>query len=189
MSTRKFHLTTIAALGWFALISQFYLIPNKLNFFGYFTILTNLLVASCVTFGMKKQKVMAATAVYITIVGAVYNLILRFTWDPQGLQKVTDELLHTVIPVWFVVFWAMYVPKNQLQWRDAFTWLIYPAAYSIFTVVRGAYTDWYPYPFIDPTSIGWTMTAINSVFVLIAFLVVSFVVIGVAKLAKPTSLV
>ncbi|HMI79175.1 MAG TPA: hypothetical protein VK484_10285 [Ferruginibacter sp.] len=53
-----FYLASIAAAGWFALIGQFYLIiENRVaslaetitRYFGFFTILTNIIVAVCVT--------------------------------------------------------------------------------------------------------------------------------------------
>jgi hypothetical protein len=103
--------------GWFAIITQLYLlIENRvvpvpetlLRFFAFFTIDTNIIVALCFTFiflGSKyrlgrffsKASTVTAIAVYITIVGIVYNVILRSIWDPQGTQKLIDELLHSVI--------------------------------------------------------------------------------------------
>jgi len=47
--------------------------------------------------------VITAITVYITIVGLVYNVILRFLWKPEGLQFIVDELLHTVIPLLLLV--------------------------------------------------------------------------------------
>jgi len=190
----------LAAAGWFALISQFYLIQQNsqdgfftatLNFFSYFTILTNLLVAVCTTLvlsGVKNRLtnewMLAATAVYITIVGITYNLLLRSVWNPQGLQKVTDELLHTAIPILFVIFWIAFVPKGLLRWKDIVPWLVYPLVYSVYTLIHGVISNWYPYPFIDPNKIGWSSVAINSVFVLVAFAVVSLLFIGYGRLSR-----
>ena len=123
---------SIVSLGWFALIAQFYLIivnrtvsipETIIRYFSFFTILMNLLVAVCFTsFLNKKQKssaffskitTLTAITVYILIVGIVYNVILRFLWKPEGLQKVIDELLHTVIPILCLIFCgSMYVLKN-----------------------------------------------------------------------------
>lgn len=197
---RKLLLIILAVCGWFALVTQFYLIHKNserpflditINFFSFFTILTNLLVAVGVTMllahtrsKLTKNESLSAIAVYITIVGAVYNLVLRWLWQPQGLQKLTDELLHTAVPVLFVVFWIAFVPKDQLTWKSALVWLIYPLVYSIYTLIHGAITNWYPYPFIDPNKIGWNSVAINSVYVLIAFFVVSLIFIGIGKLRR-----
>jgi hypothetical protein len=190
-------LSILAISGWFAIISQFYLILQNdqvtsaqatLNFFSYFTILTNIIVAVCVTmqlFGVQNrftnESTTTAIAVYIAIVGITYNLILRSIWSPEGLQKITDELLHTSTPLLFVVYWLVFIPKHDLRWSDAFPWLIYPLVYSAYTLIHGVISNWYPYPFIDPNNVGWTSVGVNSIFVLIAFLVVSWIFIAIKR--------
>src|ERR1700685_3052623 len=98
-----------ALLGWFALALQLYLIlvqapgPERLgaviNYFSFFTILTNILTASVFTAVALQPKggwgqwlcrpsVQAATAVYIAIVGMVYQLLLRQFWNRKGAQWV-----------------------------------------------------------------------------------------------------
>ncbi len=114
-----------AIIGWIAVLSQFYLIivnrvasvpETIIRFFSFFTILTNTFVAVCFTvllLGQKTNwgkffsapKTLTAITVYISIVGIVYNLILREIWDPKGLQLFVDELLHSVIPVFFILYW------------------------------------------------------------------------------------
>jgi hypothetical protein len=124
-----------AVIGWFAVIAQLYLIitnrvvsvPGTLfRFFSYFTIDTNILVALCFTFISLQNKsslgklfskptTITALTVYIIVVGIVYNTILRLTWNPQGLQMVVDEILHSVIPVLFILFWLIFVPTEGLK--------------------------------------------------------------------------
>jgi hypothetical protein len=129
--TAKIFLLIIAFLGWFALLAQFYILAKSRNislgeviifYLSFFTILTNLTVAICTTLILiksgnffTKPSTITAIAVYIFIVGAVYNLILRPLWNPVGLQKLVDELLHSVIPGMFLIFWLMFVPKNNLK--------------------------------------------------------------------------
>lgn len=195
--THRIFLFILMALGYFALSSQLYLIllnrqhsilNTIVNFFSYFTILTNLLVAVVVTmlfFGSRNKltapRNLPAIAVYISIVGIIYNLVLRFAWNPQGLQKITDELLHTAIPILFVVYLFSCTPRIFLKYKDAFPWLIYPAIYSVYTLIHGAVTNWYPYPFIDPNKIGWTAVIVNSVLVILSFLAVSLIFIRLRR--------
>jgi hypothetical protein len=107
----KLLLTILCILGWFALTAQFCLIIKNrvtsipetiIRYFSFFTILTNLLAAFCCTIllmdsnsGLKKifpkQSTLTAIAVYLAIVGLVYNIILRFLWKPEGLQWTVDE--------------------------------------------------------------------------------------------------
>ncbi len=71
-------------------------LPQTLiNFFRYFTILTNIMVAICFTsiavkpsgkwgqFFLKPQTA-SAINVYILVVGLVYNIVLRWLWSPKG---------------------------------------------------------------------------------------------------------
>jgi hypothetical protein len=49
----------------------------------------------------------------------VYNIILRNLWQPQGSQKIADELLHVAVPLLYVLYWLIFAKKNPLQWMDA----------------------------------------------------------------------
>ncbi len=203
----RVYITIGALLAWFAVILQLYLIIENrvrpifdtiIQFFSFFTILTNILVAICFTMlllqndsGRKnfftKPKVLTAVTVYITIVGLVYNIILRFLWKPEGTQLIADELLHSVNPVVFVLFWLIFVPKKALQWKDAFPWLIYPFFYCVYILIRGALSGLYPYPFIDVTKIGYNNALINTGFLFVAFLLISLLFIAIGRLmAKPS---
>ena len=200
----KLLLIIISLFGWFALIGQFYLIiinrvtsvpETIIRYFSFFTILTNLIVAICCSAllsksnsGMKnfffRQNTLTAIAVYITIVGLVYNFILRFLWKPQGLQWVVDELLHSLIPLLFIVFWLLFVPKGKLLWKSVLAWLLYPIIYLAFVLFRGIPSSFYPYPFIDVDKIGYYKTLINSSGMLLAFLAISILFIAVNKIKK-----
>ncbi|MFD1819214.1 hypothetical protein SAMN04515674_102395 [Pseudarcicella hirudinis] len=187
-------------LGWFAVLLQLYLIiVNRklsvpltlINFFSYFTILTNILVSVCFTFisispdskcgkFFSKARTLTAIAVYITVVGAVYNLVLRQLWHPEGLQKLADELLHSVNPVFFIIFWIITVPKKSLSWGDTPEWLIYPLIYCIYILIRGAISGLYPYPFIDVNTLGYGAVVLNCCILFLVFLGISlgFVALG-----------
>ncbi|RPE12754.1 hypothetical protein EGT74_04205 [Chitinophaga lutea] len=195
----------LAGLGWFALIGQLYLIlaartvsiPETLiRYFSFFTIQTNILVALCCTVLVwlpagkwgrffSRASVQAALTVYIGIVGLVYNTILRFLWAPQGLQRGVDELLHLVIPVLFILYWLLYAPKKDLAWKQLPSWLIYPAAYMLYTIVHGAITNYYPYPFVDVAVLGYPVAMRNAAGVVLLFLAASAGVIALGRaLAK-----
>lgn len=188
-----------ALLTWTAVILQFSLslqhrirpVPEVVvQFFSYYTILTNILVACCFTavavrhtsiqrHFLSNAGVLAATTVYIIVVGSIYNLLLRALWTPTGVQVLVDELLHTFIPLYYVVFWLAIAPKVRLRWHYVFLWLLYPLGYFLFTLIRGAYSGFYPYPFIDVTELGWPRVFVNSgliagVFVMLSLLIILF---------------
>lgn len=174
-------MVVIALVAWFALVLQFCLsITGEtpaalavLNYFSYFTILTNILVAvglSCVLWvgqtaaGLffAQPNVKAGTAIYIAFVGVVYFLLLRNTWNPQGLQKLADILLHYATPSLYVAYWLIFAPKHLLRWKDAFLWLIYPLGYFVYVLLRGAVSGFYPYPFVDVHVLGYPHVCLNA---------------------------
>lgn len=196
------YLLVLAISGWFALLGQFYLIIISkqasvaeiiVRYFTFFTILTNILVAVASTAILlaprlnwgkffSKTTVLTAITVYIVIVGATYNVILRYIWDPQGLQRVVDELLHLIIPISFVLFWLIFVPKGRLTWGNIWLWTIYPFVYLAIILIRGACSAYYPYPFVDVTKLGYPLTLLNCLGIAVAFVMISLLFIGVDKL-------
>ncbi len=117
-------MSLIAVIGWFALVLQLYIMlvdpalagwalaQITAKFFSFFTILTNLLVALSLTVCLllpesglgkffSRPSVKSAIALYIAIVGIVYNLALRQLWKPEGFQLVADVILHTAIPIMY----------------------------------------------------------------------------------------
>jgi hypothetical protein len=117
-------------------------------------------------------------------VGIVYNVILRSLWDPQGLQRCVDEALHTVQPLLFFIFWLLFVPKKELQWKHAFIWLFYPFAYIFYLLVSGPFTGFYPYPFADVNKLGYTAAMLNGVLIIAAFFILSLLLIGVSRISS-----
>jgi hypothetical protein len=193
--------TAGAVIVWFSLALQFYvLIQNRIapvpetiiRFFSYYTVLSNLLIAVCFTLvalkGISEQgnffarpNTLTATAVYICIVALTYNAILRFQWAPVGLARVCDELLHLVVPVLYVIFWAAFVPKQSIQWKNILPWAIYPLAYLAYTLFRGPSANWYPYPFIDVDKHGYSTVLFNSAMVCVVFVIFSILFIAISK--------
>ncbi|MEO8568088.1 MAG: Pr6Pr family membrane protein [Ginsengibacter sp.] len=204
---RKIYLLILALTGWFALIGQLYIIIQNrtasipgtiIRYFSFFTILTNLLVAICSTILLLNRKNrwlkffsglknITAITVYITVVGLVYNVILRFLWSPVGFQFLIDELLHTIIPVLFILFWILFVPKAGLKAKDILPWLLFPFLYVIYILIRGAFTGLYPYPFIDVKELGYSKVLLNSGFLVIVFVVFSLLYVAIDKFFKSSS--
>ena len=200
-SSQKWYALITALLGWFAVITQFILLIENsvssvpetiIRFVSFFTILTNILVAIAFSFVFlqgdtkwgrffNRPATLTAITVYIIVVGAVYNIILRMIWHPVGLQKLVDELLHSVIPVLAVMFWFFFVQKSSLQWKNSFSWLLYPMGYSLFIAARGALSGFYPYPFVNVPAIGYPRALLNGVVLAVVFLGLSLFLIAIAR--------
>lgn len=195
----------LAIIAWFAVIAQFVLmLQNRqastsetiIRFFSFFTILTNILVGVYFTFFALKKKesgedssksgLLTPVTIYITIVGLIYQLVLRSIWQPTGLQQLVNELLHSVIPVLVILFWIKYEHGVGLKYGQIFMWCSYPLLYLLFVLVRGHFADYYPYPFLDVLSLGYKTVLINALFILLIFLATSclFVFVGRRVLRK-----
>lgn len=192
-----------ALISWFAVCAQLILTlqhsttpvaETLIRFFSYFTILTNTLVAlffTCRLFPLSrlyrffaKEGRFTALAVYITLVGITYQVLLRSVWHPQGFQIIIDELLHSLIPLFFVLYWLSFSDKKQPQWKQIPRWSIYLLCYSIYILIRGAITDLYPYPFIDVTTLGYPAATINTIGIFMFFTLLSGIFVFISKRFK-----
>lgn len=183
-----------ALIGWFALIGQYFAahsgsLVGTIDYFSYFTILSNILVATTLTSAalapqsalgktLLRPPVATATAVYISVTGLTYFLILSSLYDLKGWVLFFDHLLHYVMPPAYVVLWLVFVPKGRLRLTTAAWALIAPLIYAAYTFVHGPWTGFYPYPFVDLPKIGLWNTVRN-----VLEFVVFFYVMGVAYVA------
>jgi hypothetical protein len=144
-----------------------------LDYFGYFTIFTNILVASCATALLRTvagssrgffghPQVLGCAAASIVLVALVYHFMLSHLYDPEGLAWFSDLLLHYVVPTAFVLYWILALPRARLPWWSPLAWSLYPLAFLVYTLLRGALLDAYPYPFIDVAAIGYAQALANA---------------------------
>jgi hypothetical protein len=191
-----------AIIVWFGLGLQFGLMlsnhPNTstgeaiVRFFSFFTILTNIIVALGFTFPLLIPRsamgtffagaaARGATAVYIVTVGVTYSILLRHLYHLQGWAKLADMIVHDVVPLFYFGYWLLFALKYGLRWKDAAIWLIYPLAYLVYTLVRGAFYGWYPYPFIDVTTLGYKQVLINAAALTVAAFTLGLLVVAIAR--------
>ena len=190
-----------ALVGWAGLITQYGLMLESgtrsvagttVVFFSYFTILTNIVVAMALTVPaiapssglgrwMAQEGVRAAVAMYIAVVGLIYHTLLAGTWNPQGTQAIVDQVLHTVMPIAFVLDWLLFTPRGRLRWIDPVRWLTYPLLYGVWTVIHGQMVGWYPYWFIDIGELGWARALANFTGLLVFFLVLGAMVVALDR--------
>ncbi|SCB35994.1 Pr6Pr family membrane protein [Rhizobium multihospitium] len=152
-----------------------------LNFFSYFTIQSNLLLAmallcaqiaplSSIGQWASKPSVRSALFLYVGIAGIVYVLMLRDVWHPRGWQLLGDQILHYCVPLLYAVDWIFLSERGKLSWRDVLWWLAFPAAYSVYTLAHGYISRFYPYPFLDVRDIGLEAVLLNIGFLASALL-------------------
>ncbi|MBD8095266.1 Pr6Pr family membrane protein, partial [Pseudomonas fluorescens] len=188
----KRYVATAALAGWTGLAIQQYLIfysrweagasllGGLINFFSFFTVLTNTLVVVVLSYALVNREsaakrfflaptVSSAIATSIVVVSLAYNLLLRHLWSPTGFQFIADELLHDVLPVLFVIYWWRCVPKGALRFKHIGGWVIYPLVYFGYVLLRGHLLGQYQYPFIDVDSLGYPQVFVNAGGILAGF--------------------
>jgi len=133
---------------------------------GYFTILTNALVAAHMLLVALHWRISAARAagllLSIVMVGLVYHTLLARLWQPDGLLAWADLGLHTGVPLAYALWWAVLAPKD-VQPGDLKWWLVWPLGYGAYALIRGALTGFWPYPFLNADALGWPRVAVHLV--------------------------
>lgn len=153
--------------------------------FSYFTVLSNVFAAVVALLGVfspVSAQIRGAAVLYMGTTGIVYWLLLRDI-DVQT-PAYANWVLHTVVPILVVVEWLL-APERTRRW---WTWLSFPLAYLVYTLVRGPITGWYPYPFMDPRQNGYGAVLLNCLFVAVVFGVLACAVSWAgSKLAQKSS--
>ncbi|MGW6271695.1 Pr6Pr family membrane protein [Streptomyces sp. NPDC055060] len=183
---------------------------NPLRALSYFTIQSNVLVA--VIFALAARQawqgrrplpplVTGGTLLFILITGLVYHLILAndasgfsMTGDGPGdaaarsaWHSVSNTLLHTVTPIGAALNWLLLTTPGTFRLRDAARWMLYPLAYLVFALIRGALmapgsVARYPYPFLDVDTHGYPGVLANAVFFGLAFYALAALLVGLDRI-------
>ncbi len=66
--------------------------------------------------------------------------------------------------------------------KDTFSWLAYPIIYLVWTFIHGAYSGFYPYPFLNNGELGIARVLLNEAGLLIVFLILGFVLVTGGRL-------
>jgi hypothetical protein len=148
-------------------------LERALNTFTFFTILSNLLVGAAVVLLVIKPHRSSFTfsvfrligVVAIAVTGIVYHVALAGLFDLQGWERLGDQLVHTAVPLLAVIGWLWWGPRGLTSWRIVRWSLVFPIGWLGFTLIRGAFVKWYPYPFVDVTRLGYGGTLLNCVWV------------------------
>lgn len=161
------------------------------NFFSFFTILSNLLVAIAFTVPgafWKGAMARGGVTLYIAVVGLVYELVLRRLWHPEGAQLIADLLLHDAVPLLLVAHWLLLRERGGLRWNHPFIWLVYPGAYLVYALLRGAFTGWWAYPFIDASVLGYGRVMLHAAGLLVVFVTLGMALVGWDRRGNPRTI-
>lgn len=198
-TARWWHLLT-AVVATFALVLQLVLVwqghlildevkPPSLGerlvrFFGYFTILSNALVAySAWTIALGRDRdtlwwrlLRLDGLIGITVTFVVVQVLLKGSYELDGADLLADNLLHVVVPALAVIGWLVLGPRHRVRRSDLLPALAFPVAWLVYTLIRGEIVDWYPYPFLDAGKHGYGQVAATCLAIAVLF-------VGLAALA------
>lgn len=176
---------TLASLLMVALLSQLAIGLSRstltvVNFFSFFTVLGNisavvLLVLLAARPGRDESISFAvfrgAVTVYMSVTGLIYAVLLAPVFADVGVvEPWIDWSIHVVGPIAVALDWIFHPPPTLLPVGSLWIWLIFPAVYLAYSLVRGPIVDWYPYPFLDPSEGGYPTVGVWTAGVLVVTL-------------------
>jgi len=188
MKMKRVLLYLLAIIGWITLVVRIYLkittsglplMESLVQFFSFFTVLTNLLVTIYCTVHLLSSNqqnrtnlflrpdTLTALTVFILMVGTVYHLVLKSLWNPEGLLMITDEIYHTFVPLGTLALWIVSTNNRLGNLKNLFSWMLYPILYLLFILIIGSFSDFYPYPFLNVAELGIEKVMAISFYILI----------------------
>jgi hypothetical protein len=173
-STHRALRLALASLLFAALVSRLLIGLSRsdvtlLRFFGYFTVLSNtlaviMLAIHAVSPDRDSERWFAlfrgAVTVYMTVTAVAYAVFLAPNLaDVAVAEPWIAWTLHIVGPFAIALDWFVFPPSVGLGSEAPAIWLVFPAIYLVYSLIRGPIADWYPFPFLDPIEVGGYLSA------------------------------
>ncbi|HEX6299886.1 MAG TPA: Pr6Pr family membrane protein [Acidimicrobiia bacterium] len=147
------------------------------RFFSYFPVLANVMaVVLAVMLAARPGRdasprfavFRGAVTVYMAATGLVYALLNAPGSGNVGVHEPwIDWCIRVLGPIAVTLDWIAHPPPVQMPGESLWIWLLFPAAYLGYSLIRGPLVDWYPYPFLDPAQGGYGTVAMWSGVVLV----------------------
>lgn len=138
---------------------------SVLNLLSFFTIESNVFAAvvfligglALLRIGTCSERMATwrgAATVYMATTGVVYSALLR--GNEAGADSTIQWVnltLHYIMPCAVVLDWLAAPANPHGSYPHVLArWLAFPLAYFLYSILRGAFTGWYPYPFLNPAA-------------------------------------
>jgi hypothetical protein len=119
----------------------------------------------------------------ITVTGIVYAAVLAATNHPSGFREVAaNDLFHYVVPVLMLLGWLLFGPRPRIGVRTVLLAMIWPVMWLAYTLLHGAVSSWYPYPFVDVATYGYRRVLLYCLGVTAVFAVIAAIYAGLDRL-------
>ncbi|XVV06615.1 Pr6Pr family membrane protein [Actinosynnema sp. CA-248983] len=141
--------------------------------FSYFTIQSNLFVLVTALLLVRRPardgtvwRVVRLDALLgILITGLVFETILAPLVHLTGAAVLATIGLHYISPWAFIAAWLLFGPRPRITWGTVAAAFVWPVAWLVYIFTQGAFTRWYPYPFLDVTRLGFGEALRNALLV------------------------
>lgn len=173
------------------------LVGALIYYFSFFTILSNLMVAAIYLSDLVAWRWLAwwrtpwvrgMMAGAIVLVMMIYHVLLFGLADLDIWFVIADRTLHYVNPTLYALWWLVFQRHGRLGWNALPKMLVYPLAYVVWAMARGAVVDEYPYPFLAANQLGYGQVALNGLGVLAVFIVLYAIVIAADRALRDRQL-
>lgn len=153
-------------------------VARAFNTFAFFTIQSNLIVgATSLLLAIRLERDSLIFSVFrltgviaILVTGIVYHIALAQLLELHSWDQLGNQLVHFAVPLLAVGGWLAFGPRGRCS-RQVTLWTVgFPVFWLAFTLVRGAFQPFYPYPFVDVTALGYPAVLLNCLWVAILFL-------------------
>ena len=117
--------------------------------------------------------------IMILVTCIVYNVLLAKEYSvAHYFLTIQNLLLHLILPIMFIIHWAIFCEHGKLRWYHPIMCLIMPLIYVVVILIRSLFVSGtgvlvYPYFFLNVDKLGW-----GGVIAYIFALLVIFVMIG-----------
>ena len=162
-----------------------------LNFFSYFTNLSNLFAAAVLLYVASRvffrrhtsdlsDQARYVSVVNMAVVGVVFTVLLRGV-DLGSLLPWINVMLHYVMPCAVVLDWLLQPPRVKFGIKQILICQVFPALYLVYVLCRGHNIGWYPYPFLNPDKGGYGGVAMYLAGIAVAFFSASWLLLTVGQ--------
>ncbi|MER7764124.1 Pr6Pr family membrane protein [Streptomyces sp. NPDC097619] len=158
-------------------------LSRLVRMFSFFTIDSNVLVAVvCVLLirdprrdGRLWRVLRFAALLSIVVTGLVFAIVLAPKVHLQGMALAATIGLHYIAPPAALIGWLLFGPRGQTDLRTLLWVFVWPAAWIGYTLIHGAFVDWYPYPFLEVFRLGYPRVLVNVLVILLVAVVITLV--------------
>ncbi|WP_181373447.1 Pr6Pr family membrane protein [Microbacterium sp. HMWF026] len=178
------------------------------NFFSFFTILSNVsaavvLLLLAMRYLRRRRSLrdsaevdppalaaaLAYVSTYMIVTGVVYNLLLRgLPLQPETVGW-SNEILHVWGPLFLLLDVLFGAGRRRLPWTAALGAAVFPIAWIVYTLLRAPLITnpttgapyWYPYPFLDPNTGGWSSVVVYIVVIAVGIVALAFGIVAIGR--------